>query len=93
MIDGFITYEITVTITRGSSDVDVSKARVTLQGLVTNQKTFTYAHRLEMPNIDDRNGDGMDIDVEIIEASVHENVVFVVHGYGYRLIPNEVTLS
>lgn len=93
LIDGFITYEITVTITRGSSDVDVSKARVTLQGLVTNQKTFTYAHRLEMPNIDDRNGDGMDIDVEIIEASVHENVVFVVHGYGYRLIPNEVTLS
>ena len=93
LIDGFITYEITVTITRGSSDVDVSKARVTLQGLVTNQKTFTYAHRLEMPKIDDRNGEGMDIDVEIIEASVHENVVFVVHGYGYRLIPNEVTLS
>ena len=92
-IDGFVTYEITVTISRGGPDTVVSRARVTLQGLVTDQKAFTYAHRLEMPNISDRNGEGMDIDVKIVDVSVHDNAVFVLHGYGYRLLPDGVSSS
>ena len=85
--------EITVTISRGGPDIVVSRARVTLQGLVTDQKAFTYAHRLEMPNVSNRNGEGMDIDVKIVDVSVHDNAVFVLHGYGYRLLPDGVSSS
>ena len=93
LIDGFVTYEITVTISRGDPDLDVAKARVTLQGLVTNRKTFTYVHRLEMPHVEDRGGDGMDISVQIIDVAVHDNAIFTLHGYGYDLLPDDVTSS
>ena len=93
LIDGFVTYEITVTITRGGHDIDVAKARVTLQGLVTNRKTFTYVHRLEMPHVEDRGGDGMDISVQIIDVAVHDDAIFTLHGYGYDLLPDDVTSS
>ena len=33
-----------------------------------------------------RNGDGMDITVEIIDAAVHDNATFEFQGYGYRLL-------
>ena len=93
LIDGFVTYEITVTISRGDPDLDVAKARVTLQGLVTNRKTFTYVHRLEMPHVEDRGGDGMDISVQIIDVAVHDDAIFTLHGYGYDLLPDDVTSS
>ena len=85
-IDGFITYKITVAITRGGSDIDVASAQVTLQGLVNESQNFTYGHRMEMPQVEKRNGDGMDITVEIIDAAVHDNATFELQGYGYRLL-------
>jgi len=85
-IDGFITYKITVAITRGGSDIDVASAQVTLQGMVNESQNFTYGHRMEMPNVRKRNGDGMDITVEIIDAAVHDDATFELQGYGYRLL-------
>ena len=85
-IDGFITYKITVAITRGGSDIDVASAQVTLQGLVNESQDFTYGHRMEMPHVSKRNHDGMDITVEIIDAAVHDNATFELQGYGYRLL-------
>ncbi len=85
-IDGFITYKITVAITRGGSDIDVASAQVTLQGLVNESQNFTYGHRMEMPSVDKRNGDGMDLTVEIIDAAVHDDATFELQGYGYRLL-------
>ena len=85
-IDGFITYKITVAITRGGADIDVASAQVTLQGLVNESQNFTYGHRMEMPQVEKRNGDGMDITVEIIDAAVHDNATFELQGYGYRLL-------
>ncbi len=85
-IDGFITYKITVAITRGGADVDVASAQVTLQGLVNESQDFTYGHRLKMPRASGRNNDGMDITVEIIDAAVHDNATFELQGYGYNLL-------
>ena len=82
-IDGFITYKITVAITRSGPDLDVASAQVTLQGLVNESDNFTYGHRLEMPKVSNRNDDGMDITVEIIDAAVHKNATFELQGYGY----------
>ena len=85
-IDGFITYKITVTITRGGPDLDVASAQVTLQGLVNESDNFTYGHRMEMPTVSNRDGDGMDIRVEIIDAAVHDSATFELQGYGYNLL-------
>jgi len=85
-IEGFITYKITITIARNGPDIDVASAQVTLQGLVNESQNFTYGHRMEMPSVTGRNGDGMDITVEIIDAAVHDNATFELQGYGYRLL-------
>ena len=85
-IDGFITYEINVAITRGGPDVVIASARVTLQGLVEKSQNFTYGHRLELPKASNRGGDGMDVTVEIIDAEVHDDTTFEVQSYGYKIL-------
>ena len=85
-IDGFITYEINVAITRGGADIVIASARVTLQGLVEKSQNFTYGHRLELPEVSGRGGDGMDVTVEIIDAEVHEDTTFEVQSYGYKIL-------
>ena len=85
-IDGFITYEINVAITRGGPDIVIASARVTLQGLVEKSQNFTYGHRLELPEVSGRGGDGMDVTVEIIDAEVHDDTTFEVQSYGYKIL-------
>lgn len=85
-IDGFITYEINVAITRGGPDLVIASARVTLQGLVEKSQNFTYGHRLELPKVSSRAGDGMDVTVEIIDAEVHEDTTFEIQSYGYKIL-------
>ena len=85
-IDGFITYEINVAITRGGADIVIASARVTLQGLVEKSQNFTYGHRLELPEVSGRAGDGMDVTVEIIDAEVHEDTTFEIQSYGYKIL-------
>ena len=85
-IDGFITYEINVAITRGGADIVIASARVTLQGLVEKSQNFTYGHRLELPEVSGRAGDGMDVTVEIIDAAVHNDTTFEVQSYGYKIL-------
>ncbi len=85
-IDGFITYEINVEITRGGADIVIASARVTLQGLVEKSQNFTYGHRLELPIVGTRYRDGMDVTVEIIDAAVHDNATFEIQSYGYKIL-------
>ena len=85
-IDGFITYEITCTVTTGGADVDVAKARATVQGLVNPSQNFRYGHRLEMPRLGDRSGEDLDIKVEIVDLGVHPDVHLTLHAYGYDLL-------
>ena len=85
-IDGFITYEITCAVTTGGPDVDVAKARATVQGLVNPSQNFRYGHRLEMPRLGDRSGDDLDIKVEIVDLGVHPDVHLTLHAYGYNLL-------
>ena len=85
-IDGFITYEITCAVTTGGADIDVAKARVTVQGLVNPSQNFRYGHRLEMPRLPDRSGEDLDIKVEIVDLGVHPDVHLTLHAYGYDLL-------
>jgi len=86
-IDGFITYEITLTVTRSNKnggDADVAVARTTLQGLVNETQEFSFGHRLEMPRVE--KGNRVKLAVEIIDVEASDRTKLKVQGYGYDLI-------
>ena len=86
-IDGFITYEITLTVTRSNKnggDAGVAVARGTLQGLVNETQEFSFGHRLEMPRVS--KGNRVKLAVEIIDVEASDRTKLKVQGYGYDLI-------
>ena len=86
-IDGFITYEIKLTVTRSNKnggDADVAVARGTLQGLVNETQEFSFGHRLEMPRVS--KGNRVKLAVEIIDVEASDRTKLKVQGYGYDLI-------
>ena len=85
-IDGFITYQITLTITTGGTDLDVASARITVQGLTNENQDVVFGHRLEAPRVNERNNDDLDIRVEIIEVGLLPTATFVLQSYGYGLL-------
>ena len=85
-IDGFITYEITLTITTGGADIPVASARITVQGLTNASQKVVFGHRLEMPRVQDRNNDDLAIKVEIIEVGLLPTATFQLQSYGYDLL-------
>ena len=86
-IDGFITYQITLTVEKGSdTETDVASARITVQGLTDANQDVVYGHRLEAPKLEGRGGENLDIKVEIIEVGVRERTTFELVGYGYKLL-------
>jgi len=83
-IDGFITYEIRLILKRSGEDVNAASARVTIQGLVNKTQKVIYGNRLELPSA--KNIDAVRIEVEIIDAEVHDEARFRLQGYGYDLL-------
>nr|BAR24689.1 phage HK022 GP20-like protein [uncultured Mediterranean phage uvMED] len=88
-IDGFITYEITVTVTQSGDDVDVARAQITVQGLLNSEdQEVVFGNRLEMPKVKGAEGanERVYVKVEIIEAEVYDGTTFKLQGYGYDLL-------
>jgi len=85
-IDGFITYQITLSNTTGGPDIDVASARITLQGLTSANQDVIFGNRLEAPRIEKRSGEDLDIKVEIIEVGVRQRTTFELLAYGYDLL-------
>tara|TARA_R110002012_G_scaffold76354_1_gene192735 strand:+ start:652 stop:1968 length:1317 start_codon:yes stop_codon:yes gene_type:complete len=85
-IDGFITYQITLSNTTGGPDIDVASARITVQGLTSANQDVIFGNRLEAPRIEKRSGEDLDIKVEIIEVSVRQRTTFELLAYGYDLL-------
>ena len=86
IIDGFIRYRITVQLTGTDPDPTVASADVTVQGLLLESKkdNIVYGHRLQMPQVPDRNE--VRVKVEIIDAEVHDDARLIFHAYGYGLL-------
>ena len=84
-IDGFITYQITLTITEGT-DVDIASGRITVQGLTRKNDDVIFGHRFKAPKVEDRGRDGMTVKVEIIEVGARPITTFELVGYGYKLL-------
>ena len=84
-IDGYIRYKITALITTGP-DIVVASAEVGLQGLTNETQSFKVGHRLEMPKVVGKDGDNLDLKVEIIDVAVHDRATLTINGYGYDLL-------
>jgi predicted phage tail protein len=86
VVDGFIRYRITVELTGTDPDPTVASADVTVQGLLLESKkdNIVYGHRLEMPQVPDRNE--VRVKVEIIDVEVHDDARLIFHAYGYGLL-------
>lgn len=85
-IDGFIRYRINASITVSGDEVTLANAEVTLQGLANETQSFRFGHRLEMPKVKDKDGNDLDLRIEILEVGLHDDATFTVHGYGYDLL-------
>ena len=89
IIDGFIRYRITVELTGTDPDPTVASADVTVQGLLLESKrdNIVYGHRLQMPQVPDRNE--VRVKVEIIDVEVHDDARLIFHAYGYGLLDGD----
>lgn len=88
-IDGFITYEITITVSQSGDDVDVARAQITVQGLLNSEdQEVIFGNRIEMPKVKGAEGanEKVYVKVEIIEAEVYDGTTFKLQGYGYDLL-------
>lgn len=85
-IDGYIRYKITAEITTGMPDTAVAVAEVSLQGLTNETQSFRVGHRLEMPKVEGKSGEDLDLKVELIDLAVHDQATFTINGYGYNLL-------
>ena len=86
-VDGFITYEMTLTVTRdekNGGDVVVATAQATVQALTVETQNFTYGHRMQIPQV--KKGKEVELSVEIIDVDAHPGAKFKVQAYGYSLL-------
>ena len=85
IIDGFISYNIVLRL-GGVNNAVVANASATLQGMFTSKpaKPFTYGHRLEVPT--SKQADVIKMELEILDASVDDDVTFKLLGYGFDLL-------
>ena len=83
-IDGFIKYRITVELTGPASNPRVATADATIQGLLLKNQNVKYGHRLQMPKVTGR--DDVRVNIEIMDAGVHDQANLIFHGYGYNLL-------
>ena len=83
-IDGFIRYRITVELTGPGENPKVATAEATIQGLLLKDQHLKYGHRLQMPKVADR--EKVRVNVEIIDAEVHDQAKLIFHAYGYNLL-------
>ena len=85
-IPGFITYEVKLTLRRSGPDALAATARTTVQGLFNPNQSLVYGQRLELPKVKNSSVDGINIEVEIIDAEAIDRTTFAVIGYGYDLL-------
>ena len=83
-IDGFIKYRITVELTGPGDNPKVATADATVQGLLLKDQHLKYGHRLHMPRVTGR--DNVRVNIEILDAEVHDQAKLIFHGYGYNLL-------
>lgn len=81
LVDGFVTYRISLINVVSGPDKVVATSQGTIQGLLLNGQTYKWIHRIKHPDIDD------DIrpEIEIIDFRADPICTLFWQSYGYRL--------
>ncbi len=81
MVDGFVTYRISLINVIDGPDRVVATSQATIQGLLLNGQRYKWVHRIEHPDVDD------DIrpKIEIIDFRADPICTLFWQSYGYRL--------
>lgn len=90
LVDGYITFEVSVSVQIEGPDADVARFQVTVQGLLTKNQVYRWMQYIRYPKIDDTAEPG-DIytKVKIIDFQAASGCNLKIHHNGYEIFKNK----
>lgn len=81
LVDGFITYRLSIVNAKSGPDQVVATSQATIQGLLRPGQKYRWVHRIEHPDVEDR----VRPKIEIIDFRADPRCQLFWQSYGYRL--------
>ena len=83
LVDGFITFEVSLSASVSGPDIEVARVRTTVQGLLKKGQVYRFMQYIKYPEVDD--ADGINTTVRIIDAGCDSSCNLTIRNNGYRL--------
>tara|TARA_R100000005_G_scaffold96392_1_gene82877 strand:+ start:1851 stop:3158 length:1308 start_codon:yes stop_codon:yes gene_type:complete len=83
LVDGFITFEVSLSASVSGPDIEVARVRTTVQGLLKKGQVYRFMQYIKYPEVDD--ADGINTKVRIIDAGCDSSCNLTIRNNGYRL--------
>ena len=88
-VDGFITFQVDLAISKDGDDPDVGSFQVTIQGLLLPGQTYRWMQYIQYPELDDElDPDNVKTKVSIIDFRCHSSCKLRIQSNGYELFRN-----
>jgi predicted phage tail protein len=81
LVDGFLTYRITLENKTGGPNPIIATSQATVQGLLANGDNYKWIHRIEHPDVEDE----IAPTIEIIDHRANSKCTLFWQAYGYDL--------
>ena len=90
LVDGYITFEVLISVQTAGPDPDVGRFQVTVQGLLTKNQTYRWMQYIKYPKIDEDADPGLlYTQVSIIDFQAASGCNLKIHHNGYELFKNK----
>jgi predicted phage tail protein len=84
-VDGFITFQVDLAISKDGDDPDVGSFQVTIQGLLLPGQTYRWMQYIQYPELDDDlSPDNVKTKVSIIDFRCHSSCKLRIEANGYE---------
>ena len=88
-VDGFITFQVDLAISKDGDDPDVGSFQVTIQGLLLPGQVYRWMQYIQYPELDDDlDPDNVKTKVSIIDFRCHSSCKLKIQSNGYELFRN-----
>ena len=88
-VDGFITFQVDLAISKDGDDPDVGSFQVTIQGLLLPGQVYRWMQYVQYPELDDElDPDNVKTKVSIIDFRCHSSCKLKIQSNGYELFRN-----
>jgi predicted phage tail protein len=92
LVDGFITFEVSMQVAVSGPNQPVSRVRTTIQGLLKERQEYKFIQYISYPELpDDLGPDGIEAQVTIIDFDCADGCNLKVRGNGYKLTNSKAT--